>query len=765
MWLRKITMRKTQFFIILLLTMMAASILTACISFTFETQQFVEEYYSAKNCPMIFSVSAREDGAELLRKDKRASEVIKEIEEGKAKYITDTFYVNNRKIPNEGNFAYGVDELDQIGYAVTIMDGKEQKAPGNDEIWISNIFAKAYDVKVGDCFRIGTGGEYQVSAIVNTALCSSGFIDSYPFYVNEQTLEAMSGTEGYVVNVSLTDEELSLREFQEVLPEEFIQSQMFMLDKATLKMCLSILTGIFGGVGVAASVIILVVSMVVFRYLVRATIAKEYQMIGTYKALGRENKEIKNIYLKAYMVSGVIGMIPGIFLARPLASYLGRTVLGGNRAFSLTGYTMLIGGSVIIFMGLVLWLNVSGELKKVHHISPIQAMNLQTLSSKEKLSRSLISNASSSVAMAVNGIWKRKGMSLLIIMILTVSVYMDVMAGEVALTLSNYANDRNIWENLPEYDCMIKTMGNEKALEYIRNSDDVEDYVQVMLEPECSGMEIEGTDWSGEEAHPMIYENFSEERYREVPFTKGRICLERHEITASEQFLEEVDKKVGDYIKISKGEKEINCLIVGSYSAMMKGGASFYMQESDFKELGFSIDYQTILVFLKKDVKYDRFAKDFEKAVSKSLIFEDFSFVEREGDTVGEIANPICAVLFIAFAVFSILNIVNLIHTQTKENRRKYGILKAMGFTTGYIFRENLASLTIQYAIAIALTILLNEWLSPILFSLACGVRYICKPAWLMAMVGGTMYVVLMIIACLMLLSIRKIKPVELMEE
>ncbi len=760
MWFRKITMRKTQFFIILLLTMMAASILTACISFTIETQQFVEEYYSAEECPMIFCVSAREDGAELLLKDEKASEVIEKIEEGKAKYVTDVFYVNNNKIPNEGNFAYDVKDIDQIGYPVTIMDGEEQKAPGNGEIWISNIYAKAYDVKVGDSFRIGKGQEYKVSAIVNTALCSSGFIDIYPFYVNEQTLEAMEGTEGYVVDVYLADEELPLKELQEILPEEFIKSQMYMLDKATLKMCLSILTGIFGGVGVVASIIILLVSMVVFRYLVRATIAKEYQMIGIYKALGRENKEIKNIYLKAYMVSGVIGMVPGIFLAWPLATYLGKTVLGGNTAFALTGYTMVIGVAVIVFMGIVLWLNVSGELKKVHNISPIQAMNLQTLSSKEKLSKSLIPNASSSVAMAVNGIWKRKGMSLLIIMILTVSVYMDVLAGEVALTLSNYAKDRNIWENLPEYDCMIKTMGNNEALEYIQNSDDVEDYVRVMLDPECSGMEIEGTDWSGEEAHPMVYENFSEERYVDVPFTKGRICLEKHEIAASEQFLKEVDKKVGDYIKISKGEKEINCLIVGSYSAMMKGGASFYMQEKDFEELGFLIDYQTILVFLKEDVTYDTFAQDFEKSVSKSIIF-----VEREGDTVGEIANPICAVLFIAFAAFSILNIVNLIHTQTKESRRKYGILKAMGFTTGYIFRENLASLTIQYAIAIVFTILLNEWLSPILFSLACGVRYICKPAWLLAMVGCAMYVVLMIIACLMLMSIRKIKPVELMEE
>ena len=88
-----------------------------------------------------------------------------------------------------------------------------------------------------------------------------------------------------------------------------------------------------------------------------------------------------------------------------------------------------------------------------------------------------------------------------------------------------------------------------------------------------------------------------------------------------------------------------------------------------------------------------------------------------------------------------------------------------MGFTTGYICRENIMSITIQYAVALVVTILLNEWLSPILFSLACGVRYICKPMWLTAAVGGAMYVVIMIITLLMLQTVRKIKPVELMEE
>ncbi|MDD6037683.1 MAG: hypothetical protein PUD20_02615 [bacterium] len=765
MWFRKIVMRKTQFFIIMLLTMMAAMILTACVSFTLETQRFVESYYSADNCPMAFTVSAREDCEELIENDEVASSVITKMQKRNAKYLTDAFYCEGEKIPNEGSFAYAIEDIDKVDYAISVMDGEEKKAPEDGEVWITNICAKAYDMKVGDSFKIGTGKTYKISAIVNSAICSSGFIDNYPYYFNDRTLEEIDGTDGYALDLYVDDTDISLKEFQEILPDEFTAAKMFMIDRATLKMCLSILTGIFGGVGVVAALIILAVSVIVFRYLVRATIAKEYQMIGIYKALGRDNDEIKKIYLSAYMVSGVIGMIPGMFLARPLADYLGKVVLGGNKAFVLTEYTTFIGMAAVVFICVVLWLNVSGELKKIRTISPIQAMNLQMLSSEEKLSKSLIPSAASSVSMAINGMWKRKGMSLLIIMILTVSVYIDVMAGEVALTLANYAEDRTIWENLPEYDCMIKTMGNEDALSYIQNSDDVVDYVQLELDPECSGMEIEGTEWSSEEAHPMIYDNFTEERYETVPFTKGRICLERHEIAASEQFLSEVDKKVGDYIKVSNGDKQIRCLIVGSYSAMMKGGASFYLLDEDFEELGYHVDYQTILVFLKDGIDYDTFAAEFEKAVPGSLMFTDFNFVEREGDTVGEIANPICVVLFAAFAAFSILNIVNLIHTQIKENRRKYGIQKAMGFTTGYIIRESLVSLTIQYAIAMIITVILNEILSPILFSLACGVFYIRKPFWLPATVGGVTYVVLMLIALVMLQSIRKIKPVELMEE
>lgn len=764
MWFRKITRRKTQFAIILLITMMASAILTACVSFTIETQKFVDKYYS-KESPVYYTVSSCKDAAKVIFEDEKASRVVSKVTEGEAKYIQDDFYVNGKKISNEGNYVYAVNNKDDIGYSLNIIEGEEESAPKSGEIWISHIFAKAYDVHTGDILKVGDGCEYKVSAVVYSALCSSGFIDLYPFYANENELNDFNGISGYSVLFYSDDENVSQRDFLDALPEEFKQSITCRLDRDSFKMCLNILTGIFGGVGIVAAIIIVVVSMIVFRYLVRATISKEYQMIGIYKALGRENGEIKKIYLTAYMAAGMAGLIPGFIISWPLAKYLGKTALGGNAQFELTWYTFAVGIAVFIFMVFILMVNVYGELKKINGISPIQSMNLNNLSSKEKLCRPVIPNASSSASMAVNGLFKRKAMSLLVIMILTISVYIDVVAGEVALTLSNYTNDRNIWENLPDYTCVVKSMGNEEAFEYIRNSDKVSDYVPVILNPDCTGLTIEGTQWTADKANPMIYDNFNEKRYENVPFTKGRICHEKHEIAVSCDFLKGVGKQVGDYIKISSDKGEINFLIVGSYSAMMKGGVSFYMQADDYKELGYDADYETMLVFLKDGVDYDSFADDFDKNVDKSHICRDFNFIEREGDTVSEIANPICAVLFAAFAAFSILNIVNLIHTQTKENRRKYGILKAMGFTSGYICRENIISFTIQYAVAVLFTVILNEWLSPILFSIACGVNYICKPAWLVAAVAGAICVVLMGITLIMLRTVKNIKPVELMEE
>ncbi len=767
MWLKKMKKKKIQFLIITLILLMATAILQACIALAWETQNFVNEYYNVKNCPMYFTIRSDDQGKELLEAEAEAMKLIDKIETGEAKYVESNFYHGNIKLHNESTIIYELNDKASLGYPIEVLEGEDKKSPGNNEIWITHIYANAFHVAVGDQILIGQKDNvsYTVSAIVSTPESSSGFIDVYPFYVNKATLQGITGKQVYTVRIYAKNENTSIKQMDDSLPKEFTEKILVSFDRDVFKMCLSILSGIFGGVGIAASLVIFIVSIVIIRYMIRATIANEYKLIGIYKAQGKTDTEIKKIYYNCYLIAGVIGILGGLFVGRPLAKYLSNIVLGGIKGFHLTGISYLISLLVVISMTTVLALNIWRELKKITKITPVQAMAVGSASSNKKMCKSLIPNAHSSFAMAVNEIFKKRSMSVLVILILTVSFFLCLLACSVSLTLGHYAEDKEIWENLPNYSGYVNIVDDEKVLEYMKRSSYVKDFVAMSLEEEYTKLKFEDSDLTSSRANPMIYSDFIEKRYEDVPFTKGRICVNPHEITCSEKFLKEVNKSVGEYLEIKFGDKKIDFLISGSYSAMTRGGTSFYIKEKDIRELGLACDLSTVLFFLKDDVSYEQFEKEFEKQFPKSKIFKEFDFITQEGDTVSSIANPICIVIFAAFAAFSILNIINLIYTQIRENRKKYGILKAYGFTTGYLYRQNIIQMTMLSIVAIGLTIILQEFASPKIFSLACGLNYIYKPAWLTALVCCGMYGAIMVLTIIMLLPIRKITPVELMEE
>jgi putative ABC transport system permease protein len=660
-----------------------------------------------------------------------------------------------------------MDDISALAYSLTIAKGEEKQHPEDGEMWICHVFANAANLQVGDKFTIGekNGKTYTISAIVNTPECSSGFIDNYLCYVNSKTLSRMSGLKTYGIHMYAKSDDVTIKAINETLPEAYKSKLIASIDANTLKMCLSILSGIFGGVGVGAALLILGVSIIVIRYMIRAVIDKEYHMIGIYKAIGRSNFEIKTIYLVSYMTVGISGMVLGLLLGRPLAIYLANVILSNMKGFQLSVITNWISVFVILIMGGLLAFHIWRELRKINRITPIQAMTVGIKSTKKKICKSVIKNAHSAASMAFNRMFKEKSMTLLVILVLAVSFYTCLMVSAVGLSLGNYSDDREIWENLPDYDGYIKVANQEEVTEYLKNSDDIKDYVAMNLSIENVEMKFEDCDITRNEANPMVYSNFTAERYTNVPFTKGRICTNPHEITVSDKFLTRTDHAVGDYMTISINNKKIDFLIVGSYSAMMRGGISFYIQEQDLVEAGVTPDLSTVLFFLKDHISYEKFEKDFKAHFTDSKIYKDFKFIEQEERTVNEIAVPICIVIFAAFSAFSILNIINVIYTQNHENRRKYGILKAMGFTTGYLCRETMLSLTMESVVAIFITVILHEILSPVIFSLASGIRYIYKPIWLTVIVCVGIYLIIMMITMIMLLTIRKITPVELMEE
>jgi ABC-type lipoprotein release transport system permease subunit len=338
MWLKKIKKRKMQFFIMAILLMISTAILIACISFTMETKKFVDDYYSYDKSPICFDTLMDKDGVEILQENEKVMNLVNKIETGEARYVQDEFFIGDKKLNNDSIQVYGMDDVTSLAYSLTIAKGEEKQHPGDGEMWICHVFANAVNLQVGDKFTIGEkdGKTYTISAIVNTPECSSGFIDNYLCYVNSKTLGQMSGLKTYGIRMYAKSDDVTIKAINEALPEAYKSKLIASIDANTLKMCLSILSGIFGGVGVGAALLILGVSIIVIRYMIRAVIDKEYHMIGIYKAIGRNNFEIKTIYLVSYMVVGISGMVLGLLLGRPVAIYLANVILGNMKGFQVS---------------------------------------------------------------------------------------------------------------------------------------------------------------------------------------------------------------------------------------------------------------------------------------------------------------------------------------------------------------------------------------------------------------------------------------------
>ena len=117
------------------------------------------------------------------------------------------------------------------------------------------------------------------------------------------------------------------------------------------------------------------------------------------------------------------------------------------------------------------------------------------------------------------------------------------------------------------------------------------------------------------------------------------------------------------------------------------------------------------------------------------------------------------------FALFSLLNIINLLLTSQIDNRRKIGILKALGFSNAYIGLQNvwkvLLPAIISGVIAFALHCTLSPWLCYEIMRIHGFLPNITGTVWLLAF----LLALVLGLALLFNIPLRRISPVELMDE
>lgn len=246
--------------------------------------------------------------------------------------------------------------------------------------WLSKFFP---DCHIGDSVTLDTesfSGEYTISGILDTT--GQEKQNMYSFLISKEMLEQCKKYEPdgffayvHLKNVDQLDGEL-IKSYVQKIKEELqipgvgFQDAYFRYIEGDISMENVLLLMAFAG-------IVLVGGCVVIQSIFRISIIDKIKSYGQLRTIGATKKQIMRIVKKEGHSLGWKGMSIGILLG------LGVTLLLFPRGFSLLGYLLVIGCTVLICWTMIC-LSIRKPVKLAANISPVEAVRFTSPQKKIK---------------------------------------------------------------------------------------------------------------------------------------------------------------------------------------------------------------------------------------------------------------------------------------------------------------------------------------------------------------------------------------------
>lgn len=767
MWFKKLKKKKVQYLLIALILMFIAAIFSGSLIFVLGINDFTETYYSSDSSPEFYFALTGEDGKKALEEYAKEKNTFKELFFQKGKVYKSKLSIGKKSYSLLQSNFYALEDAGNFPFHFS-PNGKlkDLKKPERGTVWIASVFADVNEIHAGDVISIKEEQEhtFTVAGTYNSSINPSTSMGFYPFYIHPDDLDKLNDlTDGYYGCFQRNDRTEELSEFLKVLPAEFTQSIQVQYDLDGLRMSLSMVVMIVAGIGLMSAVVIFCVSLIIIRFILKSTLAKEYKSIGIYKAVGFQSREIIGFYLKGYIFTGVISIVAGSILGVPFGNYLGTFSVKYLNGYKIRPSLYWFVLYSIFLLTAVLILNVFLALRKINKMNPVNALNMGMTSSKTRLKKSLIPNAHAPLSMAVNEIFKRKSNSLMIMLILTAAFYLTLFFSMTGYTCINIPNNSASWFAIPDTRCFVNGVMTEELENAIDNSPYVEEAVYgqfyLLLELKSDNPDVDLTNCS-----VFSYSDFSQD-ITHIPYTTGREPEGEHEIAVSKKARAELDASIGDYVRLNINGKDAEYLISGQYDSMVNGGMSMQIPNAALDAC--DTEYENTLAFvkLKDHSDFKSFKKELEGRFGTVDVTKDLGAVSDASKSITEIVAPVTIALVIIFISFGFLNIVNMLLMNNLDHRKRFGILKALGFTNGYIMRQNLYHILLLSGSSILLSLCIHFGISAKLFQATVGVNgFENDPQLIIALSAGMLFIIT-ITSLAFAVPIRKITPTELMEE
>jgi len=472
-------------------------------------------------------------------------------------------------------------------------------------------------------------------------------------------------------------------------------------------------------IGNAFPILFMVVAILISLTTVSRMVEEDRGLIGTYKALGFTDREIRRKYVVYALLAGIFGGILGDFLGFVVLPEIIFTVFGVM--YQLTSYHLYfnwwygLGGILFFIVGIVGAAMVS--CSSALTVTP--AMLMRPKAPK---------NGSRVLLERVTPVWSRLSFLNKVtarnLFRYKKRLFMTLfgIAGCTSILLAGFTIKDTVTELMPlqyevttEYDVMLVADDNEQLLEYLDTPD-----VRAYINPMISNVKVISEDGREESVSLVVVPNDASLRgYVYLEDEDGnKVNLEDDMVLSSINVSEVLGYKAGDNVTIQNMDL-VNADVEITHIVMNYLGNYIYMTENTYVEYYDEFEANGAFVMLNESVKdHEAYAEEMSQrdGILSAISIQGF---QSNFDSVFRIINLVVTIVITLAAALAFVVLFTLSTTNISERERELATIKVLGFfdreVHAYVNKETIILTSLGILLGLPLGKGFGIWLMSIL--------------------------------------------------
>ena len=740
----------------------------------------VEDVKDKTNCADVSIMMPKVTHEEAVEDILSDVDSIKETEKEEVYYFGDGSIANENLDDNGDELPILIERISFKRNMSKIHTLEESSTKHDNGIYLPYYLNVAKEYKLGDTVKLSLGSrDYKCTVDgfyeeINFANPSN--FSTYMILVSDKTWNEISEN-ATVMNEFLfwrgiSDGKVSTDDIETEFTKKFNEKYDlglelgFVLSYDTMKVGATMFPNIIMGILLGLAGVLLIIAIVVIRFQIITYIQQNYKNIGVMEATGYTTSDLILVFVGMFALITVGGVALGEAVS----------ILGGEAINFLLGVTTGLQWKVIpnaslyiiapvvmiIFVAIV---SVFASLK-IRKITVLNALRdgINTHNFKRNYFALEKTPLPLNLTIGIKGIMAslKQNISIaFIVCLLSFSVAFSFVA------VDNFDGDSDsMWSfiGLEKGDVQFY-FKDESLKKEINDHEDIQQILeQITINTTISFKDKEQT------LQTKVSPDFS--KHNKNLIVEGRYPEVDNEISLTTLIAEKLDVGINDVVSVLCEDKQQEYIVVGLTQQTSNLGRSSAMTLEGARRVSPSIQINTGNYILEEGVNVNDFIQEIYKQYGNDkVVLSNLQKIMKDIMTTYSMTmNALCVGMLIVTVIVVTLILYLLVSVKILKERRNYGVSKAMGYTTSQLIIQILSGFMPQIILGCAIgAILAMVGTNPLIAMSMSSVGFkkctFTIPVGPIILVSIAVIILAFIITAVTSIRIRKITPVQLIEE